>query len=125
MSIFYFLFLWLKQIKEEKKAKARSEVRRRQRQWQAESSLLPMPKGYIDLPHLIFKQHSHRFLPLILGLHLTSLISSMQAFISSAVKRPIHWLAWAESPQSFFPASLVCCLGDFFFFLSESRQICL
>ena len=28
MSIFYFLFQWLKQIKEEKKAKARSEVRR-------------------------------------------------------------------------------------------------
>ena len=28
MSIFYFLFQWLKQIKEDKKAKARSEVRR-------------------------------------------------------------------------------------------------
>ena len=28
MSIFYFLFQWLKQIKEEKKAKARAEVRR-------------------------------------------------------------------------------------------------
>ena len=28
MSIFYFLFQWLKQIKEEKKAQARAEVRR-------------------------------------------------------------------------------------------------
>ena len=28
MSIFYFLFQWLKQIKEEKKVKARAEVRR-------------------------------------------------------------------------------------------------
>ena len=28
MSILYFLFQWLKQLKEEKKAKARAEVRR-------------------------------------------------------------------------------------------------
>ena len=63
------------------------------------------------------------FFPSSFALCSTSLISSMQAFISSAVKRPIRWLAWAESPQSFFPASSVCRLGDFFFFLSESGHI--
>ena len=31
MSILYFLFQWLKQIKEQKKAKARSEIRRSSR----------------------------------------------------------------------------------------------
>ena len=74
-----------------------------------------------------FSQISFRenlgFFPSSLAFCSTSLILSMQAFISSAVKRPIHLLAWAESPRSFFP-SLVCRLGDvFFFFLSESGHI--
>ena len=65
------------------------------------------------------------FFPSSLAFCSTSLISSMQAFISLAVKRPIRFLAWAESPRSFFPSS-VCHLGDvFFFFLSESGHILL
>ena len=125
MSIFYFLFQWLKQIKEEKKAKARSEVRRSPRTkdmkvFYKESSSSDDTKKKATLKaeaktvagrkfpspdaqrvHMYTKFSSDTatgFFPSSLAFHLTSLISSMQAFISSAVKRPIRWLARAESP---------------------------
>ena len=49
----------------------------------------------------IFKRHSQEnsgFFPRSLAFCSISLILSMQAFISLAVKRLIHLLAWAESP---------------------------
>ena len=96
MSILYFLFQWLKQIKEEKKAKVRSEVRRSPRTkdvkvFYKESSSSDDTKKKATIKAeaktvagrkfpspdaqrvrrsttLNFKRHSHRFLPLVLGL---------------------------------------------------------
>ena len=142
MSIFYFLFQWQKQLREEKKAKARAEVRRSPRTkdmkvfykessssedtkkatMKAEAKTVagrkfPSPNAQrvrrIYQNSQAHSQENSGFFPWSLAFCSTSLISSMQAFISSAVKRPIHLLAWAKSPQSFFPASVVCHLGDF------------
>ena len=140
MSIFYFLFQWLKEIKEEKKAKARAEVRRsprkkdvkvfykessssedtkkatikqrqRQRQWQVKSSLLLMAKGYVDLPHKIFKWHNYRFLRLILGLsfHLLNFIDACLHLLGCEEAYPFVGMGWI--PSIFLPCLSGVSLG--------------
>ena len=98
--------------------------RQSQRQWQAESSLLLMPKGYVDLPSTkIFKQHSQGnsgFFPRPLaclfhllnfvnaGLHLLSceeayLFVGMGQIPIDLSSLPEWCVAWVISSSSWYP----------------------
>ena len=62
-----------------------------------------MPKGYIDLPHKIFKWHSHRFLPLVLGLlfHLLNFVHAGLHLLGCEQAYPFVGMGWI--PSIFLP----------------------